>query len=729
MLGRSVLGAVTAALIAAPPAVAAPDLTVTASHARATYLRATPPNTSPYSGILTLNVTNAGGDSTDGTLVSVGETLPAGLTALTNNPALGAGPVAASGVGWTCAGTASLTCTRNDILAAGASYPPIRVTVNVANDAASSLLNAPSVVGGGDASSFTTTDEIAVAADACPNGWPASAQNPERVDGCSLLDLVWESEPFGDRSAFEARVRAVASQFLGADPDAIIAATPNPVAGVDNSCQDRIALTFDDGPAYYRPGTLAALRAKQVPATFFNLAVRHIANPQLRDFTLAEGHRIGLHTYDHARMTNLSANGLRFEIETAAALLGTGLLPVLRPPFNATNATVNEAAAARGFAMDVSNPAGALEFIPGVTGAQVRDALLAALRPGRVLIVHDGPIDTPTGQNVVDALGEFIDGARERGYCFGVFDDAGRVVATHYTNSGLAIPQIVNPVPYIPLGFAGTPPSPWFLVPQPLRVDATHAPEVFVRGGIGTITLTVSNPTTDLSTDDNPTVVTHAMPPGLSSLGASGEGWTCTGATTVSCTRSTVLAPGTSLPPITIRVSVATSAPAVINTAPRVTGRGGNVWVHGGSDRISTATPVPGDIGGTVPATLSLTLGAAAGFGAFIPGATRTYTATTTATVTSTAGDATLAVSDPDTVAPGRLANGVFTLTDPLRAAANGGLQSAVTHAGAPVLTYDRPVSNDVASLAFTQTIGASEALRTGSYSKTLTFTLSTTAP
>ena len=35
----------------------------------------------------------------------------------------------------------------------------------------------------------------------------------------------------------------------------------------------------------------------------------------------------------------------------------------------------------------------------------------------------------------------------------------------------------------------------------------------------------------------------------------------------------------------------------------------------------------------------------------------------------------------------------------------------------------------DPAQVLFTQTIGASDALRTGAYAKTLTFTLSTTAP
>ena len=53
-----------------------------------------------------------------------------------------------------------------------------------------------------------------------------------------------------------------------------------------------------------------------------------------------------------------------------------------------------------------------------------------------------------------------------------------------------------------------------------------------------------------------------------------------------------------------------------------------------------------GGPGGSVPATLSLTLGTPASFGAFVPGVGRTYTASTTANVISSAGDATLSVSD-----------------------------------------------------------------------------------
>jgi hypothetical protein len=121
-------------------------------------------------------------------------------------------------------------------------------------------------------------------------------------------------------------------------------------------------------------------------------------------------------------------------------------------------------------------------------------------------------------------------------------------------------------------------------------------------------------------------------------------------------------------------------------------------------------------VGGTVPATLSLTLGAPATFGAFTPGVAKTYSASTTATVISTAGDATLSVADPSSSNPGRLVNGSFALASPL-----GGL--------GVVKTWSGPVSNEKVTVPFTQAISATEPLRTGTYSKTLTFTLSTTNP
>ena len=60
--------------------------------------------------------------------------------------------------------------------------------------------------------------------------------------------------------------------------------------------------------------------------------------------------------------------------------------------------------------------------------------------------------------------------------------------------------------------------------------------------------------------------------------------------------------------------------------------------------------------------------------------------------------------------------NGSFALPSPLE----------VTFSKA---SWTAPVSNDPVTIGFKQHIDATDALRTGSYSKTLTFTLSTTTP
>src|SRR4051795_8521362 len=60
-----------------------------------------------------------------------------------------------------------------------------------------------------------------------------------------------------------------------------------------------------------------------------------------------------------------------------------------------------------------------------------------------------------------------------------------------------------------------------------------------------------------------------------------------------------------------------------------------------------STTDVSGTVGGTVPATLALTLGGPATFGAFTPGVDRDYLASTTANVISTAGGAPLSRSAP----------------------------------------------------------------------------------
>jgi beta-glucosidase len=157
-----------------------------------------------------------------------------------------------------------------------------------------------------------------------------------------------------------------------------------------------------------------------------------------------------------------------------------------------------------------------------------------------------------------------------------------------------------------------------------------------------------------------------------------------------------------------------------------------NWFSFNGLNRVSA----DGGAGGTVPATLSLSLGAAASFGAFTPGLAKDYLASMTATTISTAGDASLGVADPSATATGHLVNGSFSLPQALQANAAsptgaGGAFAPVGGAASPttLLTYAGPVSNDPVTIGFKQSIGSTDPLRTGAYSKTLTFTLSTTTP
>ncbi len=54
-----------------------------------------------------------------------------------------------------------------------------------------------------------------------------------------------------------------------------------------------------------------------------------------------------------------------------------------------------------------------------------------------------------------------------------------------------------------------------------------------------------------------------------------------------------------------------------------------------------------------------------------------------------------------------------------------------VTASASPLtlLSYPKEIANDVVTVTFRQRISATEGLRSGTYSKTLTFTLSTTQP
>lgn len=239
-----------------------------------------------------------------------------------------------------------------------------------------------------------------------------------------------------------------------------------------------MALTFDDGPSAFRPRTLGILRRHSVPAAFFDVGMRAAANPQLVAFQVREGHQVFNHTYHHPNLTTLGPAAVRAEmLDTEAVILEAGVrMPFrgMRPPFldadDATRARLAEIGYDTVVDVDVITD----DFDAATTPAQIRDATLARLAPGAILLLHDGNVDTPAGRSVVTALPEIIQGVHDRGYRFGTIGADGAVrPAAPLRPCGEPIPPLVNPVPYLPLveRFRGDPsrdpPDPWVIVESP----------------------------------------------------------------------------------------------------------------------------------------------------------------------------------------------------------------------------------------------------------------------
>jgi hypothetical protein len=125
--------------------------------------------------VYTVIVSNAASAGPTAGPVTVTENIPVGLTLLTM-----AGP------GWTCAAT---TCSRSDVLAAGATYPDITVTVSVAANAPPQVTNQVSLSGGGSAA--------ASANDVTNLSLPPTGLRFVPLTPCRVADTRNPAGPFG----------------------------------------------------------------------------------------------------------------------------------------------------------------------------------------------------------------------------------------------------------------------------------------------------------------------------------------------------------------------------------------------------------------------------------------------------------------------------------------------------------------------------------------------------
>ncbi|MBQ1033818.1 glycosyltransferase [Micromonospora sp. C97] len=185
-----------------------------------------------------------------------------------------------------------------------------------------------------------------------------------------------------------------------------------------------IALTFDDGPdPVWTPEVLRVLDAHQVTGTFFVLGSQVARHPDMARNLVAGGHELGVHTFTHPDLTELS--GWRQELEYAqtqlalAAVTGVRTSLVRFPYSSHADAIDNQdwpvliAAGDLGY-LTVLNDTDSQDWaLPGV------DKIVENATPdgdsGAITLWHDAGGDRA---QTVAALDRFIPMMKQRGYRF-----------------------------------------------------------------------------------------------------------------------------------------------------------------------------------------------------------------------------------------------------------------------------------------------------------------------
>ncbi len=432
----------------------------------------------------------------------VADTLPAGLTA-----------TALSGPGWVCL-VVALRCARTDVLAAGASYPPITLTVDVAPNALAAMSNVATVSGGGETNTVnnTATDLIPVIqfADLTIAKSHSGSFVPGRTGAAYTITVtnLGPGSTTGTVTVTDTLPAGVtATAIAGPGWTCVLATLTCTRSDVLAAGASYPPITLTVNISLAATGILVdrvAVSGGGERNTTNNTAVDPAFATPVPDVTI---------TKSHAGSFKQGQTGAQYTI--IATNVGSG----------ATTGTVT---------VSDTLPAGLTATALAGPGWTCVLATLSCRRSDSLAAGASYPPITLTVNVSLAASGTLVN-------------------QTSVSGGGDA--NLANNT--------ATDPAPILLAPD-LTLAKTRSGD-FLRGGTGTFTIVVTN--VGMAPSTGPVVVTDVLPPGLTATSASGPGWACTTAP-LACRRSNALAPGQSYPPITIEVNVArTVAGTLANTA------------------------------------------------------------------------------------------------------------------------------------------------------------------
>jgi peptidoglycan/xylan/chitin deacetylase (PgdA/CDA1 family) len=186
---------------------------------------------------------------------------------------------------------------------------------------------------------------------------------------------------------------------------------------------ERVALTFDDGPATWTESILDLLSEHSARATFFVIGAAAARRSDVVRRMLAEGHEVGNHTWSHPWLArDCDGDRIRSELERTNALLADLMG---RPPqrFRAPHYDVDERVLAIASALGLVHTRGDVtppDWDERCTAPYITTFVVQQATAGVVIGLHDGvpprkAKDGRTQQVTVDAVAAILPRLRDRG--------------------------------------------------------------------------------------------------------------------------------------------------------------------------------------------------------------------------------------------------------------------------------------------------------------------------
>jgi peptidoglycan/xylan/chitin deacetylase (PgdA/CDA1 family) len=156
--------------------------------------------------------------------------------------------------------------------------------------------------------------------------------------------------------------------------------------------QDRIALTFDDGPhAEGTPAVLEALALGGASATFFLVGEQVSRRPALAREIVDAGHEVAVHGYRHSLLLRRRVRELADDLDRAIAVIAdaTGVAPTLyRPPYGVLSSGALAHVRDRGWRPLLWSRWGR-DWERRATAQSIARRATSGLRPSDVVLLHD----------------------------------------------------------------------------------------------------------------------------------------------------------------------------------------------------------------------------------------------------------------------------------------------------------------------------------------------------